>query len=546
MSDAAIEAIYRQTFADRLVTPEENEALISTLIELQQVRDGSSLPPLTPDKLVWLRAAAFRIACEYLVEDGDAEDPREENVKLLKAVNAVVHALETTCLLPSLEKEGGEEFSKEGVEELCKSLYETEEEWDGPEITVEESKALQDFLTEEETRPPLGMLVWLRSTAFRVGSQYLNEDNDKAKNVSLMRSINVVVHTLEFTCMKCVQLMFDFICSFFIHFYVGCTHNNSCQLLLFRPSKCRSKPFTLELPPSHSPSLETDFQTAIQTLWKLDSNRLQPHKDYSMNVQSSKHPCHKEDMATDPLFSDVNPQIFKSRPTFSAFLSLLDNYSSYCGDEEEVSEKEIRENRAFLNAVMETPPMKYCHQYCLAKEANYDGELIPESEHAFQNVLNSIWFKLYSRSGGGRRRKMDSSGFEHVFVGEVKNGQVSGFHNWIQFYLEEKRGNINYRGYIKPRSRDSTAETNDDDHVLTLQFSWNGVEKFVGTSFIGVSPEFEFALYTMAFLTAEKDEIAVALDTGGEIFDLNIKCHKYDGGTKVGSCYVEALAHYDE
>lgn len=128
---------------------------------------------------------------------------------------------------------------------------------------------------------------------------------------------------------------------------------------------------------------------------------------------------------------------------------------------------------------------------------------------------------------------MDSSGFEHVFVGEVralllsllvstikictcsinncitdimyqvKNGQVSGFHNWIMFWLEEKKGNVDYRGYIKPKSNYSNAETNDDDFVLTLQFSWNGVEKFVGTSFIGVSPEFELALYTMAFLAGE-------------------------------------------
>ena len=76
----------------------------------------------------------------------------------------------------------------------------------------------------------------------------------------------------------------------------------------------------------------------------------------------------------------------------------------------------------------------------------------------------------------------------------------------------------------------------------------SGVEKFVGTSFIGVSPEFEFALYTMAFMrtlhTGDEDNY-VTLDVGGgEAFDLNVKCHMYDGD-KVGSCYVEATAHYD-
>jgi len=513
MADSLLEDLYRQTFADRSISPDENAELVATLQELQQVQDGSSTPPaLTPDKLVWVRAAAFRIACEYLVEDGGADEPREENVNLLRTINGVVHALETTCLLPSLEEDGGEDFSQEAVEELFISLYESEDEDgdgedDGPVISKAEAEALQAFLTDEATRPPLSMLVWLRSTAFRLGSRYLDEENDKAKNVALLRSINVVVHTVESTCMN-------------------------------------PKPLTLELPPSHAPDADTDFATAVQTLWRLDSNRLTPHKDYEMDVQSSKHPCHKGDAADEPLFTHVNRQVFQ-RPTFKAFQALLDNYSAYTGDEEEVSSRELRENREFLKAIMETAPMKYCHQFCLAKEAEFGGKPIPENETDFRNVINSIWFKLYSRSGGGRRAKMDSSGFEHVFVGEVKNGKVSGFHNWIMFWLEERKGNIDYRGYIKPKSRYSNAETNNDDPVLTLQFSWNGVEKFVGTNFIGVSPEFEMALYTMAFLSGE-EENEVTLDTGGEFFDLNVKCHKYDGGSKVGSCYVEALAHYEE
>jgi len=299
-----------------------------------------------------------------------------------------------------------------------------------------------------------------------------------------------------------------------------------------------SNPSSVSFPP---PDADTTFNEAVQKLWDLDS-RLTPNKDYKIDVQNSKHPSYKGDAADEPLFTYVKPAIFRKRPTFTTFVALLNNYSAYVGQEEDVTEQELQENRAFLNEIMKTAPMKYCHQYCVAKNVTYKGREISTNESKFKQILNSIWFELYSRSGG----RKDSSGFEHVFVGEVKNGSVSGFHNWIMFYLEEKRGKVDFRGYIKPRSRESfTAETNDDDPVLTLQFKWNGVEKFVGTSFIGVTPEFEMALYTMAFLAAEGNENEITLDAGHEKFDLNVKCHKYDGNTKVGSSYVEALAHYE-
>ena len=34
-------------------------------------------------------------------------------------------------------------------------------------------------------------------------------------------------------------------------------------------------------------------------------------------------------------------------------------------------------------------------------------------------------------------------------MGETRGQEVIGFHNWIQLYLQEKRGNIDYRGYFR-------------------------------------------------------------------------------------------------
>ena len=57
------------------------------------------------------------------------------------------------------------------------------------------------------------------------------------------------------------------------------------------------------------------------------------------------------------------------------------------------------------------------------------------------NKIKCILFFLF--------RGVDSSGFEHVFVGETRGDkEVIGFHNWIQFYLQEKIGNVDYKGFM--------------------------------------------------------------------------------------------------
>jgi poly(U)-specific endoribonuclease len=278
--------------------------------------------------------------------------------------------------------------------------------------------------------------------------------------------------------------------------------------------------------------LDVSLSDAIQKMWDLDVNRLTPGVDYNMNVQDGKKPYWKEDSAPDPLFSYVDKNALK-RPTYRAFMALLDNYKAETGATENETSAERTENWTFLKSVLQTAPMQFCHKYLLAKNP---GE-IPEDPVEFRRLLFKIWFELYRR-GASR----DSSGFEHVFVGEVKNDSISGFHNWLQFYFEEQKGTLDYRGYIKPRCN-SDAQAGSDDHILSLQFSWNGIEKFVGTSFIGVSPEFEMAVYSTCFLLGE-EENDIVLNTGTDEFHLKIKCYKM-ARDKIGTAFPEATAHYD-
>ena len=64
----------------------------------------------------------------------------------------------------------------------------------------------------------------------------------------------------------------------------------------------------------------------------------------------------------------------------------------------------------------------------------------------WQRHLYDTWFGMYDRQEGGTT--LWSSGFEHVFIGEINSkNQVGGFHNWFHWYYLEQRGEINYLGY---------------------------------------------------------------------------------------------------
>jgi poly(U)-specific endoribonuclease len=65
-----------------------------------------------------------------------------------------------------------------------------------------------------------------------------------------------------------------------------------------------------------------------------------------------------------------------------------------------------------------------------------------------QNLINDLWLAPYRRF-----KKNDSSGFEHVFVGEESRGKITGLHNWIQYYLEEAKGDMRKGVLLEPCGR---------------------------------------------------------------------------------------------
>ncbi|KAK4262510.1 hypothetical protein QN277_028062 [Acacia crassicarpa] len=261
-----------------------------------------------------------------------------------------------------------------------------------------------------------------------------------------------------------------------------------------------------------------DLSQACGKLWDLDLNRLVPGKDYEIDCGEGKKVSQNEDMAQGNLFTWVSDDVFR-KPTFARFCSLLDNYNPQQGYKEVVTSEERHEQSAFIEEISRTAPIKYLHKYLVSKG------IASGSYQDFKRMLSSLWFELYGRGGTSG----SSSAFEHVFVGEIKkNEEVSGFHNWLQLYLEEAKGRVDYQGYIFPRRRGETPDS--ETQLLTIQFEWHGVLKSLSSTLVGVSPEFELALYTLCFYVGEEDN---HIQLGP--YSVNIKCYRF--GDHIGSVF---------
>uniref|UniRef100_A0A0N5B918 Endoribonuclease n=1 Tax=Strongyloides papillosus TaxID=174720 RepID=A0A0N5B918_STREA len=189
------------------------------------------------------------------------------------------------------------------------------------------------------------------------------------------------------------------------------------------------------------------------------------------------------DAAPAPLFKRVDTSI-KRKPTFKAYIDLMDNYVTEVGTRESEDEQERNEIDRFLEAVTNTTIGKDFYDFLKKKKHPFVA-----SKRTYFNWLKQLWFGTYSRAKG----VPDSSGFEHVFIGEIKNGEISGLHNWYRFHYLESRGqqeNFDYKGFIIKRFKT----------MASVKYSWKGYFKKGGSFFIATSPEYDFFVYTLCFL----------------------------------------------
>ncbi|KAK4473545.1 hypothetical protein MN116_002904, partial [Schistosoma mekongi] len=250
-------------------------------------------------------------------------------------------------------------------------------------------------------------------------------------------------------------------------------------------------------------------------LFNADNNALWEGIDYKLNLQANLDKIKvSSDISPKPLFEFVNEDIFEKRPTFKKFISLLDNYNPKVGITEKITQYEQTEEDEFINELLKTTIMKMTHKFLVEKQ-KLSGDI-----NDFGKYLKELWFTQYQRKSPN-----DSSAFEHVFVGEHKKSTVLGLHNWIQFYLKEKKNKINYFGW---------KEKSCNDKLLSVTFTdENKYRKETGTIFVGSSPEFDMAVYTVAFALHPKSSFKVLI-AGCE---MKITCYELKS-SKMSTCYM--------
>ncbi len=102
----------------------------------------------------------------------------------------------------------------------------------------------------------------------------------------------------------------------------------------------------------------------------------------------------------------------------------------------------------------------------------------------------------------------------------------------MTIYLEEKKRNttFDYQGFIKPRRKPnggSAPAAPSDQQLVTMQFRWQNAVKNIGSSFIGTSPEFEMALYTLCFYSGQEESL---VQCGP--YRVKMTCYTYNMGPK--------------
>ena len=175
---------------------------------------------------------------------------------------------------------------------------------------------------------------------------------------------------------------------------------------------------------------DTELSSFFSSLVSQDRNNLASR--INLNTGCKTRVGRPSDCSPQPLFGRLETRDLQDKPVYSKLMALYDNYLEDVTRVEDRSYQERREEADFLQEIMKTSTMKETIKFLRRHK------LWTKSDSDFSSLLSTLWFENYSRG----QRILGSSGFEHVFLGEKKNGVVQGFHNWVYFYYMEKKNKV--------------------------------------------------------------------------------------------------------
>ena len=175
---------------------------------------------------------------------------------------------------------------------------------------------------------------------------------------------------------------------------------------------------------------DTELSSFFSSLVNQDRNNLASR--ISLNTGCKTRVGRPSDCSPQPLFGRLETRDLQDKPVYSKLMALYDNYLEDVTRVEDRSYQERREEADFLQEIMKTSTMKETIKFLRRHK------LWTKSDSDFSSLLSTLWFENYSRG----QRILGSSGFEHVFLGEKKNGVVQGFHNWVYLFYMEKKNKV--------------------------------------------------------------------------------------------------------
>ncbi|XP_025092763.1 poly(U)-specific endoribonuclease-like [Pomacea canaliculata] len=265
-----------------------------------------------------------------------------------------------------------------------------------------------------------------------------------------------------------------------------------------------------------------DLAKVAQDIYAADENQVDG-SHYKLNFQKRYSTGVDNPLA---FFTSLDETVFQSA-TFKGLSDLEDNYEKVVHVQENYTAAEWAEVQSFISNVVSSGPMGVALEFLAARGC------ISNNTEAWKTLIEEIWFNLYSRTEGTSSAH-DSSGFEHVFLGELRGHSVLGLNNWIEYYKEEKSGRINYLGWIDYMT---------NPNIVSISFVWEGAQAPVRSFFVGTSPEFDMAVATLCAVARGNQGCHLTINGKSFTYQTYVIRHNHNQQLQITAAYPIVPAH---